>query len=53
MNKQSITMCSVSKTAYAPPQINIILISCQDIIVTSGGGDKDRGEWDPQMLGFL
>ena len=36
-----------SKAKYENPHINIITISCVDIITTSG--DENQGEWDPQL----
>lgn len=38
----------IHKVMYEEPQIDIIQFSCADIITTSGNGDEDQGEWDPQ-----
>ena len=38
------------KTNYAVPTIEIIQFSCADIITTSGNGDPNQGEWDPQFI---
>lgn len=35
---------------YEHPQMELVLFSTTDIIVTSGGGDENEGEWDPQSL---
>lgn len=40
----------VSKTMYEEPQIDIIQFFCADIITTSGLGDENQGEWDPQFI---
>ena len=44
-NSQQITK---QKTNYEVPAIDIIRFSCADIITTSGNGDSNQGEWDPQ-----
>ena len=33
---------------YEEPQMDIVYFSCADIITTSGNGDDNQGEWDPQ-----
>ena len=38
------------KTNYEVPTIDIIHFSCEDIITTSGNGDVNQGEWDPQAI---
>ena len=43
----------VPKTMYDAPRIDIIRFSCADIITTSGSGDKNQGEWDPQESNML
>ena len=39
-----------SKMNYEVPTIDIIQISCVDIITASGNGDANQGEWDPQTI---
>ena len=39
-----------SKKQYEAPNIDVIKISCADIITTSGIGDENQGEWDPQFF---
>ena len=44
-NKQRITKI---KTPYEVPTIDIIRLSCADILTKSGVLDENQGEWDPQ-----
>ena len=41
---------SQSKLNYEVPIIEIIQLSCSDIIAASGNGDFNQGEWDPQTI---
>ena len=39
------------ESVYEKPQIKIVLFSSEDIMtVSGGGGDNNKGEWDPQTL---
>ena len=39
-----------SKINYEAPSIDIVRFFCTDIIITSGCGDENQGEWDPQAI---
>ena len=40
----------VFKMTYVKPEMEVIGFSCEDIMTTSGNGDDNQGEWDPQNL---
>ena len=46
MNQQNF----VRKMMYEDPKIDVVQISCADIITTSGNSDDNQGEWDPQTV---
>ena len=48
MNQTKAKCFIVQKTVYEDPKIDLIPLSCADIITTSVTGDKNQGEWDPQ-----
>lgn len=50
MNQSTIKQDSYFKTMYEEPRIDIVQFSCADIITTSGIGDENQGEWDPQAI---
>ena len=40
---------STKKENYEVPTIDVIYLLSADIITTSGNGDSNQGEWDPQI----
>ena len=42
--------CIDFKTMYEEPRIDVIQLSCADIMSTSGKTDGNQGEWDPQSI---
>ena len=38
------------KATYTIPTLEIIEFSYEDILTTSGKGDENQGEWDPQRF---
>ena len=41
---------ALSKPRYEVPKIEMVQFFCVDIITTSGMGDENQGEWDPQSM---
>lgn len=48
MKQTKSQQCISLKTVYVSPKIDAIRFSSVDIITTSGKGDENQGEWDPQ-----
>ena len=46
----TIQQITKPKIAYEIPTIDIIQFYCVDVITTSGVGDENQGEWDPQTI---
>ena len=44
---------TTQKENYEIPTIDIIKISREDVITTSGKGDENQGKWDPQSIDVL
>ena len=42
-----------AKTDYYAPTLDISVILYTDAITTSGKGDKNQGEWDPQAVSSI
>ena len=47
---KSTLQTMLSKADYEVPKIDISPFPYVDIITTSGLGDEDQGEWDPQLI---
>lgn len=37
-----------TKAVYEEARLEIVTLSCEDVITTSGPKDENQGEWDPQ-----